>query len=90
MHTKKNGISKGRQIYEDGDKTCPMLTINVYHNGTVMAQGSENCLDYFQHNFQSMKEKAEKKAKESLSHSEADSTNKTESFNTPSNCCSLS
>lgn len=87
MHIKKNGISKGRQItvYEDEYKTCPMFTINIYNNGTVMVQGSENCLDNFQNNFQKMKEEAEKEAKESSTYSVADSTNKTESFIISSN-----
>lgn len=87
MHIKKNGISKGRQItvYEDEYKTCPMFTINIYNNGTVMVQGSENCLDNFQNNFQKMKEEAEKAAKESSTYSVADSTNKTESFIISSN-----
>ena len=80
MHLKKNGISKGRRIrvYEDDDKTCPVFTINIYNNGTVIVQESENSLDNFQNNFQKMKEDAEKEAK-------ADSTNKTESFILSSN-----
>lgn len=82
-HTKKNGISKRRQI--SVDTTCTMLTINVYHNGTIMVQGSENCLDNFQHNFQNMKEEAEKKEKEKSAHLEADNTNKTVTFTTSNN-----
>lgn len=45
-----------------------------------MVQGSENCLDNFQNNFQKMKQDTEKKMKESSTYSVADSTNKTESL----------
>ena len=65
--------------------TCPMFTINTYNNGTVMVQGCENCLDNFLNNFQKMKEKAEKKVKESSTYSVADGTNKMESFTISSN-----
>lgn len=50
-----------------------------------MVPGSENCLDNFHQNFQGMKEEAERKEKESSAHSEADTTNKTESFTTSNN-----
>ena len=56
-HIKKNGISKGRQItaYEDADRSSPILTIIIYHNETVMIQGSENSLDNFDNSFQTLK-----------------------------------
>ena len=56
-HIKKNGISKGRQMtaYEDPDRSSPTLTVNIYHNGTVMIQGSENSLDNFGNSFQTLK-----------------------------------
>lgn len=47
-----------------------------------MVQGCENCLDNFQHNFQSMKEEAEKKERKSPIHSE---DRKTENFTTSNN-----
>ncbi|KAL6459079.1 hypothetical protein MHYP_G00325510 [Metynnis hypsauchen] len=44
-HTTKRGIFKGRQIYvfEDAetDSENRLLTVNLYHNGTVMVQGRE-------------------------------------------------
>lgn len=77
---KKNGISKGRQIsvYDNGDASNPMLTVNIYHNGTVMVQGSENCLDNFQKKFQSMKEEAKKKENGILILPETDNLSKTD------------
>ena len=56
-HIKKNGINKGRQItaYEDADRSSPILTMNIYHNGTVMIQGSENSLDNFENSFPTLK-----------------------------------
>ncbi|XP_039677898.1 uncharacterized protein LOC120572646 [Perca fluviatilis] len=63
-HVKKNGISKGRQITVcEEDPTSPTLIINIYHNGTIMIQGSENSMDNFDKHFQSMKSVAEKKKK---------------------------
>ena len=56
-HIKKNGISKGRQItaYEEADRSSPILTVNIYHNGSVTIQGSDNSLDNFGNSFQTLK-----------------------------------
>lgn len=54
-NVKKGGISKGRQLtVDDDDNNNCKLTINVYHNGTVMIQGSEISLDNFQQSFSSL------------------------------------
>ncbi|XP_058852619.1 uncharacterized protein LOC131699580 [Acipenser ruthenus] len=37
-----------------------MLTVNVYHNGTVMVQGRESSLDLFEHSFPALRERVER------------------------------
>lgn len=46
-NVKRCGISKGRQIQIQEDGINGHLTINVYNNGTVMIQGSEDSLACF-------------------------------------------
>lgn len=62
---RKNG--KGRQITinKDNDKTA-RLTVNVYHNNTILAQGSESSLRTFQEDFQSPGEEAKEQLQEAL------------------------
>ena len=63
--TKKQGICYGRQILvrEEANST-PFLTVNVYHNGTVMFQGSEACLNSVQENFITIRSLAETEKQE--------------------------
>lgn len=59
---KKLGICNGRQIQiheEGGDTSKAFLTVNIYHNGTIMFQGNEACLSSVQANFTSLKALAE-------------------------------
>ncbi|CAM4619805.1 unnamed protein product [Leuciscus chuanchicus] len=59
---KKLGICNGRQIQiheEGGDTSKAFLTVNIYHNGTIMFQGNEACLSSVQANFTSLKTLAE-------------------------------
>ncbi|KAJ8349102.1 hypothetical protein SKAU_G00276910 [Synaphobranchus kaupii] len=65
-HIKKNGISKGRQIsiLEDSDSSNAILTVNIYHTGTVMVQGTEASLGQFELGFQPLKNQAEKHKQE--------------------------
>ena len=57
---KKRGICSGRQIVIESEETeRNALTINVYHNGTVMFQGSEASLGSVQQDFNFIKELAE-------------------------------
>lgn len=60
--TKKRGICKGRQIlaFEDAEKNdeTRFLTLNLYQNGTVMAQGSESALKIFIKDFELIKKLA--------------------------------
>ena len=51
---RKGGISKGRQITLQGAMDFK-LTVNLYHNGTVMVQGSEVSLTQFQRKFKEIK-----------------------------------
>lgn len=54
-NVKKCGISKGRQVsVDDEDSNNCKLTINVYHNGTIMIQGSEISLEHFQQSFSAL------------------------------------
>ncbi|MGH0164055.1 UNVERIFIED_CONTAM: hypothetical protein FKN15_048623 [Acipenser sinensis] len=59
---KKRGIWHGRQITvgEDSDPDSTVLTINIYHNGTVVIQGNEASLDLFEESFQPLKEEVER------------------------------
>ena len=41
-----------------------MLTLNIYHTGTVMVQGSEASLEQFALSFQDLKKQADKFKKE--------------------------
>ncbi len=54
---RKLGICNGRQIqiYEENDTNKAFLTVNIYHNGTIMFQGTEACLSSVQANFTSLK-----------------------------------
>ncbi|MGH0124959.1 UNVERIFIED_CONTAM: hypothetical protein FKN15_020845 [Acipenser sinensis] len=58
---KKRGICNGRQISvgEDSDPDSTVFTVNVYHNGTVLIQGSEASLNSFEECFTILKEQAE-------------------------------
>ncbi|KAL1268385.1 hypothetical protein QQF64_033748 [Cirrhinus molitorella] len=58
---RKLGICNGRQIqiYEENDANKAFLTVNIYHNGTIMFQGTEACLSSVQANFTSLKALAE-------------------------------
>ncbi len=59
---KKHGICNGRQIQiheEGGDNSKAFLSVNIYHNGTIMFQGNEACLSSVQANFSSLKALAE-------------------------------
>lgn len=57
----KRGISSGRQVtvYEDNDPDITIFTINIYKNGTVLIQGSENSLDIFEKLFTNLQQKVE-------------------------------
>lgn len=70
-YSKRHGICNGRQIQikEEGDSN-PCLTVNIYHNGTIMFQGSEACLISVRDNFNTIKLLAEEKKSET-SHSKA-------------------
>jgi len=73
--SKKVGICNGRQIQiheEGGDTSKAFLTVNIYHNGTIMFQGNEACLSSVQANFTSIKALAEseKQAQSTSSHVE--------------------
>lgn len=65
-YRKRSGIGGGWQvtIHEDAELNSPYLTISIFHNGTVMAQGSENSLENFHQSFQSLRELANKKSNE--------------------------
>lgn len=56
---RKGGISKGRQLTLEGDNDTK-LTVNLYHNGTVMVQGPETSLNEFQRNFENLKLEVQK------------------------------
>ncbi|ROL50466.1 hypothetical protein DPX16_21033 [Anabarilius grahami] len=56
---RKGGISKGRQLTLEGDNDTK-LTVNLYHNGTVMVQGPETSLNEFQRNFKNLKLEVQK------------------------------
>lgn len=57
--TSKRGICKGRQIlvFEDAEENedSRSLSLNLYHNGTVMIQGSEPALQTFVMDFSQIK-----------------------------------
>ncbi|MGH0149109.1 UNVERIFIED_CONTAM: hypothetical protein FKN15_014316 [Acipenser sinensis] len=57
----KKGICQGRQILlrEDSDLDSTVLSINVYHSGTVLIQGSEASLTSFEKQYKQLKEAAE-------------------------------
>ncbi|MGH0123833.1 UNVERIFIED_CONTAM: hypothetical protein FKN15_029955 [Acipenser sinensis] len=59
---RKGGISRGRQltVFEDSNADSVMLTVNVYHNGTVMVQGGESSLDLFENRFPALRERVER------------------------------
>ena len=54
-HHKKRGICSGRQIVIEETDSDPPLTINIYHNGTVMFQGSQASLSSINKNFKIIK-----------------------------------
>ncbi|KAK2917101.1 hypothetical protein Q8A67_001475 [Cirrhinus molitorella] len=58
---RKLGICNGRQIqlYEENDANKAFLTVNIYHNETIMFQGTEACFSSVQANFTSKKALAE-------------------------------
>ncbi len=41
-------MAEKNQIYEDNDINKAFLTVNVYHNETIMFQGTEACLSSVQ------------------------------------------
>ncbi|MGH0151681.1 UNVERIFIED_CONTAM: hypothetical protein FKN15_019752 [Acipenser sinensis] len=57
----KRGICQGRQILlrEDSDPDSTVLSIKVYHSGTVLIQGSEASLTSFEKTYKQLKEAAE-------------------------------
>lgn len=77
---KKHGICNGRQIQiheeEEGDTCRAFMTVNIYHNGTIMFQGNEACLNSVQANFDSLKAlvESEKQAKREDSSAEIKSS----------------
>ncbi|MGL5102321.1 MAG: hypothetical protein ACRC6N_07210, partial [Plesiomonas sp.] len=55
-HHRKRGICNGRQIIiQEEDRDSTLLTVNIYHNGTVMFQGSEAGLSSVQSHFNTIK-----------------------------------
>lgn len=56
---RKGGISKGRQLTLEGENDTK-LTVNLYHNGTVMVQGAETSLSEFQRSFRNLKHQVQK------------------------------
>ncbi|ROL51080.1 hypothetical protein DPX16_14611 [Anabarilius grahami] len=60
---RKGGISKSRQLTLEGDNDTKM-TVNLYHNGTVMVQGPETSLNEFQRNFKNLKLDVQKSKKD--------------------------
>ncbi|XP_075172293.1 uncharacterized protein LOC142243993 [Anomaloglossus baeobatrachus] len=60
-HTYKNGINKGRQIRIRNQKEdeTNSLTINVYNNGIIMVQGTEENLQKFKDRFSQIKLQAQ-------------------------------
>ena len=75
-HIRKRGICNGRQIIifedEEKDPDNTKLTINLYHNGTVLIQGSEAGLSCFEKQFKALKELATTHSveQECLTHSD--------------------
>ncbi|MGH0156931.1 UNVERIFIED_CONTAM: hypothetical protein FKN15_072390 [Acipenser sinensis] len=61
INVTKRGICQGRQILlrEDSDPDSTVLSINVYHSGTVLIQGSEASLTSFEKTYKQIKEAAE-------------------------------
>ncbi len=68
---RKGGISKGRQLTLEGDNDTK-LTVNLYHNGTVMVQGPETSLNEFQRNFGNLKKEVQKIKKDPEVKSQAE------------------
>ncbi len=68
---RKGGISKGRQRTLEGDNDTK-LTVNLYHNGTVMVQGPETSLNEFQRNFRNLKKEVQKIKKDPEVKSQAE------------------
>ncbi|RXN11504.1 GTPase IMAP family member 8-like protein [Labeo rohita] len=68
---RKGGISKGRQLTLEGDNDTK-LTVNLYHNGTVMVQGPETSLNEFQRNFRNLKGEVQKIKKDTEVKSQAE------------------
>ncbi len=68
---RKGGISKGRQLTLEGDNDTK-LTVNLYHNGTVMVQGPETSLNEFQRNFRNLKKEVQKIKKDPEVKSQAE------------------
>ena len=54
-HHKKRGICSGRQIVIEETDSDPPFTVNIYHNGTVMFQGSQASLSSIYQNFNTIK-----------------------------------
>ncbi|MGH0188053.1 UNVERIFIED_CONTAM: hypothetical protein FKN15_027687 [Acipenser sinensis] len=61
INVTKRGICQDRQILlrEDSDPDSTVLSINVYHSGTVLIQGSEASLTSFEKKYKQLKEAAE-------------------------------
>lgn len=60
-NTKESDINYAVQVkvYVDDSPLKVVITVNLYHTGTVMVQGSQTQLNNFQQDFQELKEKAE-------------------------------
>ncbi|KAL7853092.1 hypothetical protein SRHO_G00188770 [Serrasalmus rhombeus] len=59
QHHRKRGICNGRQIVIKNEDRDSFLTVNAYHNGTIMFQGSEASLSSVQQDFSFIKALAE-------------------------------
>lgn len=60
LDTEERDINNAVQVkvYVD-DSHLKVITVNLYHTGTVVVQGSQTQLNNFQQDFQELKEKAE-------------------------------
>ncbi|XP_039605499.1 uncharacterized protein LOC120526407 [Polypterus senegalus] len=59
---RKSAICNGRQITvrDDSDPPSTVLVIDLYHNGTVLVQGSKASLAHFEEMFQSLREEVDR------------------------------
>lgn len=59
--TEERDINNAVQVkaYADDSHFKDVITVNLYHTGTVVVQGSQTQLNNFQQDFQELKEKAE-------------------------------